>query len=213
MNFTNILNNRPYRLPGLLLLAALLFYLFFTAIDPAVSRLIASHDFNAVTITFFEIIAALGEPVNLIALALIYFTGYLISIRFHAAPVVASRLARISGSLLLAATLTLLLKFVFGRYRPELFLESGLYGFGFWGLESSHQSFPSGHATISSVLWFGCYYFLRNSRLLWILGIFVAFVAFGRLILGVHYPSDVLFGLLLAYFSTFMVYTLFYPKS
>lgn len=209
MYISNYLINRPFRSLGLVTFAALLFYIFFTILDPAAARLFATYDFNAAIITFFEIVAVFGEPVNLIALALIYLIGYLLFSRYYAAPSASGRLAWISGTLLFATTLTLLLKFVFGRYRPELFLETGLYGFGFWGTESSHQSFPSGHASITSVLWFGCYYFFRDARLLWITGIFVIFVASGRLILGAHYPSDVLFGLLLAYLSTSIVYSLF----
>ena len=61
---------------------------------------------------------------------------------------------------------------------------------------------PSGHAQLSASLWLGMAWQLselgRGRRWLWALSIVVVLlVSLSRLVLGVHYPSDVLIGLLI----------------
>jgi undecaprenyl-diphosphatase len=56
-------------------------------------------------------------------------------------------------------------------------------------------SFPSGH-TLHAVAfsWVACHYF---PALVWLLLPFATLVALSRMVLGLHYPSDVLFGALI----------------
>ncbi|GGQ98549.1 phosphatase PAP2 family protein [Deinococcus ruber] len=61
---------------------------------------------------------------------------------------------------------------------------------------------PSGHAQLSASLWFGMAWQLaesgRGRRWVWVLAaVVVLLVSLSRLVLGVHYPSDVLIGLLI----------------
>ena len=62
--------------------------------------------------------------------------------------------------------------------------------------ESEKQSFPSGHVTF--LLFFGFIFAFHFYEFFWIiLSIFIALdiiMAFSRLIVGVHYPIDVIFG-------------------
>lgn len=88
-----------------------------------------------------------------------------------------------------------LFKLVFGRARPTLIPR--LHGAG-W------VSYPSGHAMTSTVI-FGLAVVLATERLRGTVGsraiiaagcLLIAGVAFSRVYLGVHYPSDVIAGML-----------------
>lgn len=104
-----------------------------------------------------------------------------------------------SAILLMAATfgamiLDNLLKIGFDRPRPQVFK---------WGTYAASSSFPSGHA-MSSVVVYGTVAYLaarlqRNARsrvlTLTLAAIIIVLICSSRLYLGVHYPSDVLAGL------------------
>jgi membrane-associated phospholipid phosphatase len=107
---------------------------------------------------------------------------------------------RASASLLLAATagsilLNSVLKGLFNRPRPQLFT---------WGTHALTTSFPSGHA-MSAAAVYGTIAYLaarlvrrRGPRVAIFAGASVVILAisFSRLYLGVHYPSDVIAGLI-----------------
>lgn len=108
---------------------------------------------------------------------------------------------RYSALLLLIATgggivLNGLLKGGFGRPRPQVFD---------WGQHAVSSSFPSGHA-MSAAIVYGTVAYLatrlqvrRLHRVLTLLGaaLLIMAIALTRLYLGVHYPSDVLAGLII----------------
>lgn len=107
---------------------------------------------------------------------------------------------RYSSVLLLAATgggilLNNVLKLSFNRPRPQLFE---------WGTHALSSSFPSGHAMSSAIVYCTVAYLaarLQKRRWTRWLTMFVAFalvalISISRVYLGVHYPSDVLAGVL-----------------
>ena len=104
-------------------------------------------------------------------------------------------------SMLLGIILTnLILKNVISRPRPYL---NQLSDFYIWWNEAgalleTGYSFPSGHTACAFICAFMAYRQLDKKFSIPIV-IFAILVAFSRLYVGVHYPSDILGGILLAY--------------
>ncbi|AIT09294.1 phosphatase [Candidatus Francisella endociliophora] len=98
-----------------------------------------------------------------------------------------------------------ILKFMIGRARPKFFLEYGSQYF-----EHFHKpgydfaSMPSGHSITVAAFYVGLIYLLPRFRVLWV---FLALlIAFSRVALGSHYPSDVIFGLAVGAYTTIFIY-------
>ncbi len=66
------------------------------------------------------------------------------------------------------------------------------YGFAFFKIGYDHNSFPSGHATTAWAVACALTLLYPRLRVLWIVG--AALVAASRVIIGEHYPGDVLAG-------------------
>lgn len=93
----------------------------------------------------------------------------------------------------LAAILTNILKIVFGRMRPHLFDDAGPRAFDFWSVGYDFASFPSGHATTAGALIVAGCFLLPRLRVLVVL--FGLAIATSRVVVGAHYPSDIVAGL------------------
>jgi undecaprenyl-diphosphatase len=156
--------------------------------DDAVMRWMGAHQVKGIQTAMLEVTSlGTGTVVGMIVLV----AGMFLWLNQH----------KHSAILLMAATLgglvlDNLLKIGFNRPRPQIFQ---------WGTYAVSSSFPSGHA-MSSVIVYGTVAYLaarlqRNvaSRIL-TMG-FAAFmilaICCSRLYLGVHYPSDVLAGVVI----------------
>ena len=85
-----------------------------------------------------------------------------------------------------------LIKRIIGRARPVNFEEWGTFGFSpFQG--SRFESFPSGHATTIGALFMALALLLPRYRLVFlVVGVWIGMT---RIMVGAHYPSDVVAGL------------------
>lgn len=139
---------------------------------------------------FFETVSRLGSPTTMTWLTILASLFLLVTRRFQLAIV---WLAAFGGG----AALETLLKDAVQRTRPEYathYLAIGSY------------SFPSGHATLSSIAMAMVVYSLSVTNYLRgvartiaaiIAALWVLLVGTSRLYLGLHYPSDVLGGLVI----------------
>lgn len=107
--------------------------------------------------------------------------------------------AFLSLSLLLSrGILTELIRFFYYRPRPFLALD-----FTPLVAEINKGAFPSGHAAFYFAL-AGTLFFL-NRRNGWYLGLGALAIGLGRIFVGVHWPSDILAGALVAAISVYAV--------
>jgi membrane-associated phospholipid phosphatase len=89
-----------------------------------------------------------------------------------------------------------ILKVIFSRSRPDLFLNHNLFGFFWFKLNDSYWSFPSGHTiTIISV---ASGLSVLFARFFYPLFAFAILIVLTRVLLYYHYLSDVMMGFYLS---------------
>jgi len=101
-----------------------------------------------------------------------------------------------------------LFKEVFLRYRPShnLILQEKIhlvnkYKGGMYGFVSSHAANMFGIATS-----LGLFFYQKNKTIIYLMFFWAAIIAYSRVYLGVHYPSDIIFGGLLGATIGFICY-------
>jgi membrane-associated phospholipid phosphatase len=110
-------------------------------------------------------------------------------------------------SVLLASIAVHVLKFAIGRARPPLFDSEGILGLDPFNGDFLFMSFPSAHAAHIGALFGALTLLFPGFRLLFLgLGLWLGAT---RIIIGVHYPSDVAAGLALGAWTAFAVSILF----
>lgn len=67
-----------------------------------------------------------------------------------------------------------------------------------WLAHAANYSFPSDHATIFACVAFTLF-FLQERKLAWLIGLMGICVAWARIYLGIHFPLDILGGIIVAF--------------
>ena len=147
----------------------------------------------------FRMIALPGEPFYWLGSCSLAFAVLWLTARHRGLAEIKDRLEAWSMLVLFLLTsvavtgLTVkLLKIGFGRARPIHFSRFNEYGFSWFEMDSSFQSFPSGHAITIAAILTALYFIVPRFLPLYIL--MGAVVALARAAAMHHYPSDVLLG-------------------
>jgi len=110
-------------------------------------------------------------------------------------------------SVVLASAIANPLKFLIGRARPLLYEQEGIFSFTPFSWDFLHQSFPSGHSANIGALFMSLALLFPRLRLVFIgIGLWLGAT---RVIIGVHYPSDVAAGLALGAWLAFALSIVF----
>lgn len=116
------------------------------------------------------------------------FSGQRLLYLYNWTTLAAFALAAIGGPLLLAN----IIKRIIGRARPVHFAEHGAFAFDPFAIDASWASFPSGHsATVGGVA--GALVLVWPASR-WVVLPVAVWIAATRIIVGAHYPSDVVVG-------------------
>lgn len=102
------------------------------------------------------------------------------------------------------------LKLLFGRARPELLIDDGVYGYQPLSLSRAHYDFtamPSGHTMVVFAAAAALCILYPRYRWLWLT--LATPIALARVVTGSHYPGDVLAGIWFAAVLTYLTALLF----
>lgn len=75
---------------------------------------------------------------------------------------------------------------------------------------STEASFPSGHTLIAFALAFGVFWFNKKWGMIFLIGAFIA--ALSRIAVGVHYPSDIIAGVVISFLLSLFIRQKLYEK-
>lgn len=112
----------------------------------------------------------------------------------------------LSLCLVLSDSAVMLLKFVLGKARPELFIHKNIYGFYFFKSSKIYSSIPSGHTLLNSSV--ASFVFLKNKRIGILLIIYAILVGISRIFLLMHYLGDILVSFGIGILISILVLTL-----
>ena len=104
-----------------------------------------------------------------------------------------------------------IIKVLFGRARPALYIEDHIYGFSWFNMDVVYRSFPSGHSTTAMAIAMGFALLLPKYRI-WFISLGVA-IALSRVVLTEHYLSDVIVGGFLGLSCSLVLYHIFYRSE
>ena len=152
---------------------------------------------------FFEIVTKLGDATGWLILLV---GAALVCLQLARIPRFQGRRDRLRATAwncwfviltcLTAGAIHHVLKIAIGRYRPRYLFSEDLYGLSPLNFEIARNSFPSGHTQTIVSICFALYLVYPKPWPVYLA--LAALVAASRVILGAHYPSDVLGGAYLA---------------
>jgi membrane-associated phospholipid phosphatase len=110
-------------------------------------------------------------------------------------------------ALLISGIITQILKHIIGRPRPKYADFENILNFDFFTLNSSFHSFPSGHT--STIFVIALCLSIIFPRIRYVLLFFASLVAFSRVVVGAHFLTDVIGGVIISVFALKLTIILF----
>ena len=107
------------------------------------------------------------------------------------------------GSLIGAFVACFVFKVIIARYRPDLFLAHGLYGFHYFSIKHDFNSTPSGHATLAFAGFFALSKLSKSKLIALIFTLIALVIGLSRLVMLAHFPSDIVFGIYVGILSVY----------
>jgi membrane-associated phospholipid phosphatase len=151
--------------------------------------LLWARDLDPLIVAVFKEITLLGSSTPYLAALTVLYPA----LRFSRRLLAAKRALFVIAAIVVSGLTVDLLKPVVARWRPKAFFtDPSHYGFAFFKLGKVHNSFPSGHATTAWAVACALTLLYPRQRVLWISA--AALVAASRVIVGAHYPGDVVAG-------------------
>jgi len=138
---------------------------------------------------FFEIVTRFGESKWYLISFAVFFVLFKYIFRLKST---ANRFLFLFLAVAGSGLMVDVIKFVFGRARPKVYFEEGIYGIKFFGMSSLYTSFPSGHSATAFSLATGVT--LLFPRFAAPLFLAAALIAFSRIAITAHYLSDIVVG-------------------
>ena len=148
----------------------------------------------------FEFITPLGISTGYLVGS---FSLFLLFKYYFRRPIYANRAFFLFASIAVSGILSVLLKWIAGRFRPKVLFEENLYGFNFFATIYEKNSFPSGHAATAFSLALALSLFFPGYRIP--LFCFALFVSASRVIITSHYLSDMVGGAFVAFLTVFFL--------
>jgi membrane-associated phospholipid phosphatase len=185
------------------LLSACFYWISFAFFDKIIANEFHYMPHTGFLYPFCQFITLLGSPKTDFIFTVVSFILAVFVLYKQPQNRLANHLLLMALAMVVAIFLETTLKYLLGRYRPEMLFQQGLYGFHYLSHQFLLNSTPSGHTTRIFVLVTGfSLMWKRLSPFFIILGLMVAF---SRVVLEFHYLSDVVFGAMLGTFATLWI--------
>lgn len=153
---------------------------------------------------FFAVITYLGDSTVYLVVSAIAAIWY----RFVAKRPLFSNVALfVFVAVAASGALNAVFKYVFGRGRPGLLADYGIYGFDFFSSGYDYSSFPSGHANTIAALLTALYLIFPRRAYLYVIA--ATLPVMSRVVIGAHFLSDVIFGSYLGIVTTILLKQIF----
>ncbi len=175
-------------------------------LDLPAARFSATADYRIKEI--FELITRLGVSTPYLVAA---FAGFIFFRFIKRNEILANAAVFLFIAVALSGLANDLIKVLVGRSRPGLLFTQGIYGFKPLTHQYYYASFPSGHANTIAALCYGLSVVTARFKYIWLI-IALAVMA-SRVIVGAHFPSDVIFGAYLGVVVTELMAVCFEKKG